>query len=95
MSTDERILYLLGFGPSGSRALAESLGCSDRTIRRRLQRLIRGGYVFSPIRGLYRLTQLGRAVMEEEATPPRVGRAVSEQLEDAPPHPLRHWVGGR
>lgn len=72
-SLDEAILLLLvGRGPQGSADLAAGLGRGDRTVRRRLRQLIRGGYVFSPERGRYRITAAGVAAMapiEEQSAP--------------------------
>jgi DNA-binding IclR family transcriptional regulator len=43
--------------------LVRRLQLHERTARRRLRRLIRDGYAFSPDRGLYRITAAGAAVM--------------------------------
>lgn len=92
MSPDEQILVLLADGPAGTQHLATSMDWHDRSIRRRLRRLIRDGYVFSPSRGLYRLTVRGRAAIEDEsATEPA---EAEEDQEDWPGHPLERWFGG-
>lgn len=63
-SVDETILSLLrDSGVLGSADLASTLGIPERSVRRRLRRLIRDGYVFSPERGRYRITAAGAAVM--------------------------------
>lgn len=63
-SLDEAILGILADrAMHGSADLAASLGLSDRTIRRRLRRLIRDGYVFSPLRAGYRITAAGLAAI--------------------------------
>lgn len=64
MTVDERILLTLAAGPASSAGLAAALHWHSRAIRRRLRRLIRDGYVFSPERGRYRITRAGRAVMD-------------------------------
>jgi len=64
-TADESILTLLGErGVLSSAGLAIALGIPERRIRRRLSRLIRDGYVFSPERGRYRITAFGAAVLE-------------------------------
>lgn len=61
---DEAILAVLGDGGvRGSAQLATALGAGERTIRRRLRRLIGDGYVFSPFRGGYRITAAGVAAI--------------------------------
>ena len=92
MSPDEQILVLLAEGPAGTQALAASMDWHDRSIRRRLRRLIRDGYVFSPSRGLYRLTSRGRAAVEDES--PSQPAEAPQDPEDWPRHPLERWIGG-
>lgn len=60
---DEEILILLSAGPVSAAAIAERLGWFERSVRRRLRRLIKDGYVFSPERGRYRITAAGRGAM--------------------------------
>lgn len=63
-SLDETILALFRErGLLASADLASALGIPERSVRRRLRRLIRDGYVFSPERGRYRITAAGAAVM--------------------------------
>lgn len=64
LSTDEAILVLLQErGVLASADLASALDSPDGSVRRHLRRLIRGGYVFSPEHGRYRITAAGAAVM--------------------------------
>ena len=61
---DEAILLLLDeFAGGSSAALADAIGMPPRSVRRRLRRLIRDGYVFSPERGWYRITAAGAAAI--------------------------------
>lgn len=60
---DEAILLLLTQGPAGTIAISDRLGIPERSVRRRLRRLIRDGYVFSPERGIYRITAAGLAAV--------------------------------
>lgn len=63
-SVDETILSLLRERDVlASADLASALGIHERSVRRHLRRLIRGGYVFSPDHGRYRITAAGDAVM--------------------------------
>jgi biotin operon repressor len=63
-SVEETILSLLAErGVLASADLAGGLGISERSVRRHLRRLIRGGYVFSPQHGDYRITAAGAAAM--------------------------------
>jgi predicted transcriptional regulator len=64
LSADERILLRLCDGPATTAWLEAAVGMPTRSIRRRLRRLIRDGYVFSPARGSYRLTMAGRRAVE-------------------------------
>jgi len=88
MTSDERILAILARDRvSSSAALAAELDWQDRAIRRRLRRLIKDGYVFSPVRGRYRLTAAGRAVLEDPPT--AAYRAVLEDPPTAAEEPAR------
>lgn len=63
-SADEAILlYLAEAELASSRQIGGRLALPERSVRRRLRRLIRDGYVFSPARGRYRLTATGAAVL--------------------------------
>jgi DNA-binding HxlR family transcriptional regulator len=69
-SLDEAILAALADRQvHGSSGLAAAVGTGDRTIRRRLRRLIRDGYAFSPFRGGYRITAAGLAAIAPVSTP--------------------------
>ena len=71
LSVDETILTLLWErGVLASADLASALGIHERSVRRHLRRLIRGGYVFSPVHGRYRITASGAAVMLPVEPPP-------------------------
>jgi predicted transcriptional regulator len=74
---DEEILVLLCAGPAGTASIAERLGWYERSVRRRLRRLIKDGYVFSPERGRYRITAAGVGVM----TPVEVPGAAPDRLQ--------------
>lgn len=88
-SLDEAILAILADGePHDSAGLATMVGTSDRTIRRRLRRLIRDGYVFSPFRGGYRITAAGLAVMAPLATS-------ADRLDTSPVSVLDRWRRSR
>jgi Mn-dependent DtxR family transcriptional regulator len=84
---DEAALAILGDRSlHNSAGLAAALGSSDRTVRRRLRRLIRDGYVFSPFRGAYRITASGLAVLEPLTEPPGL-------LDATPADLLERWRG--
>lgn len=65
MTPDELVLaHLARASTTSCRDLAETLQLGDRRVRRRLRRLIKDGYVFSPERGRYRITAAGRRAVE-------------------------------
>lgn len=64
---DEEILILLSAGPASTASIAERLGWYERSVRRRLRRLIKDGYVFCPERGRYRITAAGQGAMRPVA----------------------------
>ena len=71
LSVDETILALLQAREVlASADLASALGIHERSVRRHLRRLVRGGYVFSPEHGRYRITASGAAAMAPIETPP-------------------------
>ncbi len=81
-SADETILLLLQErGVLASADLASALDIPDGSVRRHLRRLIRGGYIFSPEHGRYRITASGAAVMAPIEAPP-------SQTESRPQHHL-------
>jgi predicted transcriptional regulator len=85
-STDETILLLLWERDLlASADLASALDLPDGSVRRHLRRLIRGGYVFSPEHGRYRITGAGATVM---APLPDLGRRVDATEAIQPPQAL-------
>ena len=65
MTRDERVLLGLATERTTSAELAQWTGLKDRDVRRGLHRLIASGHVFSPERGRYRLTGLGRGLIAD------------------------------
>lgn len=63
-TTDEIILLRLQETSCTSAQLSIHLNVPQRSIRRRLRRLITDGYVFSPERGRYRIAAAGVRAME-------------------------------
>jgi Mn-dependent DtxR family transcriptional regulator len=75
-SVDETILSLLQEREVlASVDLASALSIHERSVRRHLRRLIRGGYVFSPEHGRYRNTAAGAAAMAPIDSHPTDGEA--------------------
>jgi DNA-binding transcriptional ArsR family regulator len=70
--------------------LASALDLPDGSVRRHLRRLIRGGYVFSPEHGRYRITAAGAAVL---APLPDVGTQVDAPAAIQPPQQLSPTAG--
>ena len=62
---DDAILATLAAGPLPMADLVEQTAMIERRIERGLRRLVAADYVFSPLRGTYRLTPRGRAVCPE------------------------------
>ena len=88
-SLDETILATLADRALHSTAgLAARLGTGDRSIRHRLRRLIRGGYIFSPFHGGYRITAAGLAAIAPLNTPRRLRDSTPADL-------LDRWRRGR
>lgn len=89
LSLDEAVLaHLADRVLHSSAGLAAALGESDRSIRRRLRRLIRDGYVFSPFRGAYRITASGLAVLAPLTESPGL-------LDSTPADLLERWRSKR
>jgi hypothetical protein len=87
LARDDAILATLrDGGPAGSVQLAAELGFYERRIRRGLRQLIKGGYVFSPLPGQYRITAVGVAAIEPVPPPTEEGgRPPPPAIEPAPP----------
>ena len=60
MTRDEWLLVALVDGEASTSEIAELTEIPDRTCRKGLRKLERGGYVWSPERGTWRLTKRGR-----------------------------------
>ncbi len=89
-SLDETILsLLLERGVLTCADLASAQGLPERSVRRHLQRLIHGGYVFSPEHGRYRITAAGVAAMAPADTPP------PSQVESRPRNRVYPWRNRR
>ena len=63
MDRDDQILHGLAKGATSTATLAASTGLSGSSVGRGLRRLIECGQVFSPVRGRYRLTAAGEALL--------------------------------
>jgi biotin operon repressor len=63
MYRDDLILQGLAAGASSTATLAEHAGISTASVWRGLYRLRQAGQVFSPVRGVYRLTPSGAALL--------------------------------
>ncbi len=70
MTRDELILVALSYGEASTADVAELAGVLERTCRKGLRRLVRQNYVWSPIRGKWRLTRRGREIADELAAAP-------------------------
>ena len=62
-SRNDAILAGLAGGPLSTAELVERTGMIERRVERGLRQLVGADYVFSPVRGTYRLTARGRAVL--------------------------------
>ncbi len=79
MDRDDRLLRAIAEGATSSAALAERTGLSPASVWRGLHRLSGSGYVFSPTRGVYRLTAVGARVLAPSGAPdPSSDPAVQE-----------------
>jgi hypothetical protein len=83
MERDDLLLRAIAEGATKSAALAERTGLSPASVGRGLRRLIASGHVFSPARGVYRLTSSGEHVL---ASPGR-GAAPAVPAPQAAPEP--------
>ena len=63
MYRDDLILQGIAAGASSTATLAEHAGISTASVWRGLRRLRQSGQVFSPVRGIYRLTPSGAALL--------------------------------
>lgn len=62
MTRDELLLAAMAGGATTTAALVRSTGVTERTCRYGLSHLIAVGYVWSPERGRWQLTEAGRAI---------------------------------
>ncbi len=65
MYRDDLILRAIAGGASSTATIAEYTGISTASVWRGLHRLMESGHVFSPVRGVYRLTASGAALLGE------------------------------
>lgn len=63
MYRDDEILQGLARGATSTATLADATGLSTASVGRGLARLMEAGHVFSPVRGVYRLTASGEALL--------------------------------
>jgi hypothetical protein len=63
MERDDLLLRAIAEGSTSSAALAGRTGLSPASVWRGLRRLTASEYVFSPVRGFYRLTASGERVL--------------------------------
>lgn len=92
MYRDDLILEGLGAGATRTATLADYTGLSTASVGRGLHRLTKAGHVFSPVRGVYRLTASGEALLglpdgETAAAPEHSAEAASDQ-DPVQPEPL-------
>lgn len=80
MERDDLLLRAIAEGATSSAALAERTGLSPASVWRGLRRLMASEYVFSPTRGIYRLTASGERVLAPHGGDPAaaVGRIPSD-----------------
>ena len=69
MTRDELLLTALLGGDASTVALAGAAGRSERAARYGLTHLVKIGYVWSPERGRWRLTEAGRAIAATMSQP--------------------------
>lgn len=85
MYRDDLILQGIAAGAVSTATLAEHTGISTASVWRGLRRLRQSGQVFSPARGVYRLTDSGAALL---GLPDRVPAALEQSAEAAHDQPL-------
>jgi hypothetical protein len=96
MTRDELLLAALIGGESSSGALAEATGLAERSCRHGLQHLIGADYVWSPKRGVYRLTARGRTIAAEVGMPsPETGPGTGVDTPDEARYKALPWLGRR
>lgn len=84
MYRDDLIIQGLAAGATSTATLAKRSGLSTASVGRGLQRLMMSGRVFSPLRGVYRLTASGQALLgqpdqERPALPEPSAETASDQ----------------
>jgi DNA-binding IclR family transcriptional regulator len=96
MTRDEVLLVALAKAESSTAELAKVTGLSERACRYRLHHLIGVDYVWTPARGLYRLTPKGRTMAADLAM--TSSQAVAGEQIDAPDEARKRplpWLVGR
>ncbi len=66
---DEHLLLALREGPQGLQSLTALAGINYNTLRQRVDKLIRYGYLAKPGYGKYSLTDKGRCFVDELSSP--------------------------
>ncbi len=105
MDRDDLLLRAIAEGATTSAALAARTGLSPASVWRGLRRLIGSGHVFSPARGVYRLTASGERVLglpggEPPAAPGQAthhtgpGSLVASSVPEQDPDPAARHAGG-
>jgi biotin operon repressor len=99
MYRDDLILQGIAAGASSTATLAEMTGISTASVWRGLYRLRQSGQVFSPVRGVYRLTPSGAALLVlPDPVPPAALEPSTLAADDEPlvePGPLVTAAGSR
>ncbi len=92
MYRDDLILQGIAAGATSTATLAEHTGISTASVWRGLRRLMGSGQVFSPVRGVYRLTPSGAALLDlPDRVPPAALEPSAGGADDKPlvePEPL-------
>jgi hypothetical protein len=99
MYRDDLILQGLAAGASSTATLAKMTGISTASVWRGLRRLMQADQVFSPVRGVYRLTPSGAALLVlPDRVPPAALEPSAGGADDKPlvePGPLVTPAGSR